>query len=117
MKTIPRRLLYAIFLLVWFGIVLLPALAFVLASNQQIQLGSDPQRHVRIFLLQEPESRGIGIEWARRAGVASGCSETRLAYLMWRGEGERARYCSCFDSNGQFVDSAPGRCPRGGLQP
>lgn len=117
MKTISRRLLHIFLLIVWFGIVLFPAMAFILASNQQIQLGSGPQRHVRIFLLQEPESRGIGVEWARRAGNFPSCAETRLVYLMWRGEGEGTRYCSCFDSNGRLADSAPGRCPPGGLQP
>ncbi len=117
MKTVSRRLLYTVLLIIWFGIVLFPALAVILASNQQITLGSDPQRRVRIFLVQEPEARGVGLEWARPAGDAPGCSETRLIYLMWRGDGPGARFCSCFDGAGQFTDSAPGRCPAGGLLP
>ena len=51
MKTWLRRLLYALLLLVWLVIILFPGFDFFLAANGQIELGKDPQRHVRIFLL------------------------------------------------------------------
>lgn len=110
MKTTSRRVVYFILLLLWLIVVLFPAFAVVLASRQQIQLGSDPQRHVRIFLLQEPATRGVGVEWVRPAAGSPGCAQTRLAYLVWRGEGENARFCSCFDNDGEFVNSHPGSC-------
>jgi hypothetical protein len=105
-----RRVVYTVLLLLWFTVIFFPAFAIVLASRQQIQVGSDPQRHVRIFLLQEPDTRGVGVEWVRPAAGSPGCSETRLTYLMWRGEGENARFCSCFDSRGEFRSSHAGSC-------
>lgn len=110
MKRTRRRLLYALLLLVWLVIMLFPVFAVVLAARQQIQIGDDPQSHLRLFLVQEPDARGVGLEWARPSGTA-GCAQTRLAYLLWRGEGQNARFCSCYDDRGQFVGSHPGTCP------
>lgn len=110
MKRTPRRVLYFLLLVLWLIIMLCPVFAVVLAARQQIQIGDGPQSHLRIFLLQEPDARGVGVEWARPS-AAAGCAQTSLTYWLWRGEGQNARFCSCYDDGGQFIHSRPGKCP------
>ena len=92
-----RRLIYTLIIIVWLIIMSFPVFALVLASNQQIELGSDPNRHLRIFLVQEEEANGVGIEWARNARSANTCTKTSVNYVMWEGEGESVTYCQCYD--------------------
>jgi hypothetical protein len=113
MRRTTRRILYLLLLLLWLIVMLLPVFAVVLAARQQIEIGADPKSHVRIFLLQEPATRGIGVEWARPSAGRSGCAQATLSYLLWRGEAENVRFCRCYDDNGQFLDSSPGACPEG----
>lgn len=109
MKHAPRRILYTVLFLLWLVFMLFPIFAVMLASSEQIQIGEAPGSHLRIFLVQEEEARGVGVEWARPSAV-EGCAETRLVYLLWRGRGENVRFCSCFDDGGQLMSSDRGSC-------
>lgn len=72
-------------------------MALVLATQNQIQLGSNPNRHLRIFMVQEDEAAGVGIEWARNGRTNSACTKTSVNYLLWEGEAESVSFCQCFD--------------------
>ena len=72
-------------------------MALVLANQQQIEIGSDVSSHIRIFLVQENEAQGVGVEWARPIRKAPSCSTTSVNYLLWEGEAESAAYCQCYD--------------------
>ncbi|MDT8305744.1 MAG: hypothetical protein RRC07_07385 [Anaerolineae bacterium] len=111
MKRGYRRIVYAVLLLLWLVVMLFPVFAVVLATRQQIELGSDPQRQVRIFLVQESAARGVGVEWTRPARGRADCTQSQLVYLMWRGVGENASFCTCYDDDGSMLSSNPGACP------
>jgi hypothetical protein len=92
-----RRLLIFFIILVWLLIMSFPVVALVLASQEQIQIGADPNRHLRIFLVQEDEADGVGFEWARTSRSNSACTKTSVNYLLWEGEAEPASFCQCYD--------------------
>lgn len=110
MKLWLRRLAYLFLFLFWLFVISLPLLAVLLAIQKDIRIGDDPQSHLRIFLVQQQNAEGIGLEWRRRAGDAEQCSQTTLAYLMWEGEGVNSTYCQCFDENGDVVRSEMNAC-------
>lgn len=106
-----KRLLYLFLFLLWVLVMAFPLGAALLASNGQIQLGGeDAANQVRIFLVQEREQEGIGVEW-RRSMRDDGCRQGSISYVMWKGTAENARYCTCFDANGDVLRSQPGACP------
>ncbi|MCB0006911.1 MAG: hypothetical protein KDE04_10670 [Anaerolineales bacterium] len=107
MKPWLRRLLYLLIVLVWLLVMAFPIFAVVLASRGEIQLGDDPANNSRVFLIQEADAEGIGIQTIRETGDDLVCSETSVTYLMWKGEGENSRFCSCAASGASFS----GRCP------
>lgn len=98
MRRLPRRLLYTIAIIIWLLVMSFPIIAMVLATQQQIQIGDDSRRHVRLFLLQEENAQGVGIEWARPLRENRSCSKTSVNYLLWEGEAKPASYCQCFDT-------------------
>ena len=107
MKPWLRRSLYLLIVLVWLLVMAFPVFAVVLASRGEIQLGDDSANNSRIFLVQETDAEGIGIQTMRQKGTDPLCSETTVTYLMWEGEGENSRFCSCTGSGESFS----GRCP------
>jgi hypothetical protein len=92
-----RRFIYLLVTLVWLCVMSLPALAFILAIQGQIQMGNDVRHHLRIFMLQDPDVQGIGIEWTRPLRRQPTCSRTTVNYLLWEGEGEDVAFCQCYD--------------------
>ena len=116
MKRWPRRVLILLFVLAWLGVLLLPTLAVVLARNGQIQLGDSDGRHWRLFLLQEPDFEGLGLERARSvapplAAPSALCLATSISNWLWVGEGEGALYCQCTDpTTGETVPDTPPAC-------
>lgn len=103
-----RRLAYFVFFMLWLGVMLFPCMAFTLAMQQQIQIGSSEGSHLRVFLLQEEDTEGVGIEWERpylRAQAT--CHITTVAYMLWAGEGENAVYCQCQDPQTGTFSPAP----------
>jgi hypothetical protein len=92
-----RRIIYLVVILAWLLIMCFPTFAFLLATRGQLQVGNRDGRYVRIFLLQEPEAEGIGVEQQRLLSEPIGCRQTSIHYFMWVGEGENVSYCQCFD--------------------
>lgn len=117
MKRWFRRVVVFLLLLVWLLVMAFPVVAVVLATQKQIEVGGDEGRQVRVFLVQEREQEGVGIEWTRPVAgpgagqeAEGGCRETRLVYLMWVGEGENVTYCRCFAEDGSLQESYVGSC-------
>jgi hypothetical protein len=112
-----RRLLLLLFVLFWLALILTPTLAFVLARNGQVQLGPSNGRHWRLFLVQEAQLEGLGLERGRpvpppvEAPPTATCLQTRINYWMWVGEGQPATYCQCQDSStGEALAVTPPAC-------
>ena len=105
-----RRLVILLILTLWLILLAFPAVAFILATRDQIQVGDDPAQHLRLFLVSEPQAQGVGIERARRLKNPNGCSQTNVAFLMWEGESESIVYCQCFDEGGGVVVSQTSAC-------
>ena len=93
----------------------MPFVAFTLAARNQIELGSSEQFYVRLFLIQEDNAEGIGLETARPYGIEPSCIETNVRYFMWVGEPENVMFCQCRDSNGSYLSATQGSC-RGSLE-
>lgn len=122
MKRWTRRLLILIFILFWLMIMVLPTVAFVLAMNGQIRLGGDGQRYWRLFMVQEAEAEGVGLERARPVDAPpdappnTQCTKVSVNYWIWAaqsgaGEGPSAEYCQCSDAaTGQSADVVPPAC-------
>ena len=60
-----RRLAILSFIVIWLILLSLPGLAFSLAARGQLQMGETEGNHLRIFLLQERDAEGIGLERAQ----------------------------------------------------
>lgn len=109
MNLWARRLVYAILALIWLVVMAFPVVAVVLATQGEIQIGEERAgRHLRLFLVQEREHQGVGLAWSAPTGEM--CRQGRISYLMWEGEGEGSRYCTCFDASGSLISSSPGAC-------
>jgi hypothetical protein len=103
-RRLPRPLLI-ILLVLWFLVLMIPCFCAVLAINQEfvIPTGSLPDQHVRIWLIMEAQSRGIGIS---SGSVASQedlrvCVTTSNSFVMWAGRGEAVSFCECFERDAQ----------------
>jgi hypothetical protein len=95
MREWGRRLGCLLLFLLWLVVMSLPLLSVVLAARGQIQLGGEEGAQARIFLLQERNVEGVGVEWSRPLRREPGCRRTAVLYLMWRGQGENIRFTSC----------------------
>jgi hypothetical protein len=111
MNQIGKKLGIIFFLLLWLFLLSLPALAFILAAQGQIQIGNEGNNHLRIFLLQERSAEGVGFELVRPISVDLPCSQTTIRYLMWEGEPENVTFCHCLDlQTGSALPATSGRC-------
>ncbi|MCA9961181.1 MAG: hypothetical protein R3E31_24325 [Chloroflexota bacterium] len=111
MKIWLRRFLYLFILIIWLIAITFPFFAVFLASQGEIQLGSNSQRHVRVFLVQERSAQGVGIEWTRPLRESPTCMQTQINYMMWEGVGENVTYCQCTDSTGATLPVDTTICP------
>jgi hypothetical protein len=105
-----QRLPYLLLLLAWVVILFLPLAAAVLAYRGEIEVGGNGGRHhIRVFLLQQRQTEGIGVTWTRPLAGQPNCRRTTLRYFLWRGTGENATFCQCLtNDNGETVS---GVCP------
>ena len=88
-----------VFLILWLVIMVFPTFAFFLATNGEVQLGSEARSHVRFFLVQEKTSSGVGVEWIRNAQQVDNCAKTTIHYFLWEGNnaGQNVNFCQCYD--------------------
>lgn len=117
MKLWVRRLLILLFVLFWLAVILTPTLAFVLARNGQVQVGRAEGRHWRLFLLQDVDTEGLGLERSRALAPPPGappsvqCFRTTVDYWLWTGVGNVADFCHCTDmATGNAADFLPPAC-------
>lgn len=92
-----RRLIYLGAILLWLVVACFPLAAFVLATRSEVKIGSGDRNGIRIFLLQEENAGGLGIEWTRQYRLEPDCSKTTVRYLLWEGGEEdiNVDYCLC----------------------
>jgi hypothetical protein len=111
MRRWTRRAGYLLIILLWLILVSFPVVAFFLATQGQIQIG-DSDSGLRLFLLQERDTQGLGLQWSRfydngepsSAGQPPGeCTRTTLRYFLWEGDaaGQNLDYCQCRDRQTQ----------------
>jgi hypothetical protein len=105
-----RRLVYTLITLVWLFVMLLPTAAFVLAARGELRLGSDPQRQVRFFMVQQPDAEGVGVEWTRPLRQHDDCTRTSVRYWLWEGEGEPVSACRCYTGDGAVIPANQATC-------
>ncbi len=111
MKKWLRRSGCFLLILIWLVIMSLPLLAVVIARGGQVRLGAQESAHLRVFLVQEEENNGLGIEWMRTSTPAQAqsgenrCWLTSVSYWLWEGQGENVTYCQCFDAAGSVTSS------------
>jgi hypothetical protein len=111
MKKWPRLIGCFLLIIIWFFVISLPIFAFMLATRQQILLGSDERSHLRIFLLQEKDAEGIGVELARPFSTNPLCNQTNVHYFMWVGTPKNVTFCQCFNpQTNDNLPAAPGVC-------
>ena len=99
MKRWLKRGGYAVLLLIWLIVMAFPTFAFFLATNGEVQIGSEPRSHVRFFLVQEEASGGVGLEWVRGARQVDDCTRTTIRYFLWEGSSadQNVSFCQCYD--------------------
>jgi hypothetical protein len=95
--------------LIWLGAMAFPCAFVTLLVEKELvfSLSALPEHQVRLFLLDSPEERGLGL--ARPEIVSGGeaegayCIRIRVRYLMWVGEAQAVDYCDCYEKiNGEW---------------
>ena len=83
-----------------------PIIAFVLATRGEFGLGDAGESGFRVFLLNDTDLQGIGIERRRQIDRVGNCLESTLNYVLWEGENEYLdiTFCQCFDEDTGFAD-------------
>jgi hypothetical protein len=107
----PRKIRYRtacpLMLLIWIPVLICPCFFVTLLVEKEITFKrSDvPEHEYRIFFMDNPDTRGFGLSRGRveSGGVdeESVCIVTSVDYLMWVGESEPVRYCSCYEETGE----------------
>jgi hypothetical protein len=105
-----RRLTYFLLLVIWLILISLPFFAFTLSARKQFEFGSRQETYLRIFVIQEKDTEGLGIEYSRPSAANSACHQGGVRYYMWSGEGQNAAYCQCVDEQGQAQTATAGKC-------
>jgi hypothetical protein len=104
-------MLYLPFLIVWLIAMLFPVVAFFLATQGEIRLGSEEGSHLRLNLIQEEENQGVGLDWTRQVGQDGECTQSKVYYFLWQGTGETVSFCLCHDpETGETLSAARGSC-------
>jgi hypothetical protein len=107
-RGLRNRLGCALLLIPWFIFVMSPCAVLALAINREILISfSDlPGDAWRVWVLQEPNARGLGIATGRNVEVAEGgrCAVVEIRFVLWGGDAEKsgakpARECTCYARN------------------
>lgn len=130
MPTTQRgKVLFALGLVFWFALLMLPCALFWFASGNQINLqhASIPEAYLhpylRIGTIMEPDARGLQItrSFLSSETETAACVQTDVRYLLWHNrEGDiNTTFCECYsrpaaDALWSTTTSSPGAC---GTQP
>lgn len=95
-----RRLGCTIIVIIWFVLLLTPCLGIVLATQGDLVIpqGNAPGHEIRIWLITEADSRGVGISSAvvhQRESDAL-CVETNTRFILWAGNADPLTSCVCY---------------------
>jgi hypothetical protein len=105
-------------LVIWAVLILSPCASILIATQRDITipLGELPGQALRVWLIEEPTQRGIGISTPRLIGeVASGtaCVEVSSRFILWMGQGEPTTICECYARQGEsweYLSGTAGIC-------
>jgi hypothetical protein len=103
MKQIGKKLIIIFFLVLWVFLISIPALSFFLAVNSQIKIGITESFQLRLFLLQEKNAEGLGLEIIQPFQSNHFCTQTTVRYWMWAGEPENVSFCQCQDQMSEYL--------------
>lgn len=110
MNKTAKRVVIIILVVIWFILIMLPSLAVILASREQIQIGVG-ETSLRLFLLQEADVEGLGLEFMRPSSANPNCIQSTVNYFMWVGESQNIVYCLCQDpQTGNMLPAIGGSC-------
>lgn len=106
-----RRIAYLIIAFVFLVVMSLPIFAFVLAARGELMVGSEQGSYIRLFMVNEDQAAGIGIQRVRKSAVSDDCLQGSVRYLLWedQSQGLGADYCTCFRPQ-SGPETGPGRC-------
>ena len=94
-----RRLGFLAIILLWLATMSFPLIAFVLATRSEIELGVNSGSHVRIFMVQESDLQGVGLEVSREVRSNPLCLTTNVVFFLWEGASgnQNVSFCQCYD--------------------
>jgi hypothetical protein len=104
-----RRFGYALIVIVWLALMLLPILAFILAARGELMIGDVQASNIRLFMVNEDEAKGIGFQRVKKVDSESdGCFQTSVKYLLWEGQdsGLNISFCACYDPDTGYADAS-----------
>ena len=98
-KAWLKRFGCLLLVLLWLIAMIFPTFAFVLAAQEQIEVGERTGWYVRFFVVDEADGEGIGVESARPFFGENQCVKNNISYLMWEGNTleQNNSYCQCYD--------------------
>jgi hypothetical protein len=97
-------------------LLLTPCLVIVLATRGEISIstGSAPDQELRIWLVMEARSRGLGVSNASLHEQDSAtCVQTDVQFWLWQGSEAPTSYCECYTREGEsyrLMSTAQGTC-------
>lgn len=74
-------------------------MAFILATRSEIELGVNSGSHIRIFMVQESDLQGVGLEVSRKVRTNPLCLKTNVAFFLWQGASgnQNVSFCQCYE--------------------
>ncbi len=125
MPTTRRgKILFALGLIVWFTLLMMPCALFWFASGHELTLqhASIPEPVIHPLLqlgtVMNPKERGMKIttSFTTHQTETNLCVETHVNYLLWqsRGGDQATAFCDCYQRNAdswQSVSTNSGVCP------
>lgn len=95
-----RRIGCGLMLILWFAVLLLPCFLVTLAVQQEIVIGRSgaPGELLRVWLIMEPDQRGLGVSTTALSEPAPGrlCVQTDTRFVLWQGSEPPRIYCECY---------------------
>jgi hypothetical protein len=95
-----RRIGCGILLVFWFALLLTPCFLITLAVQQEVRIttGPVPGQELRVWLIMEAETRGLGVSTGNVATQTetSLCLQTDIRYFLWQGSEAPVSYCECY---------------------
>lgn len=119
-RSRKRRIGCIVLLILWFALLLAPCGLFYLAMQQEftIPLGGAPGQELRVWLVMEPRTRGLGVSVGQVTSTTDNglCVQTSTSYLLWAGRPDNSVYCECYvrETAGQpwsYQNNLAGACP------